>query len=62
MLSPLDFTTPNRFKSVSSLSYLVSLTVSEEDREIREISLYRTVNIWKLQPKLALGESYVYLV
>lgn len=47
MLSPLDFTTPNRFKSVaqklektknvvSSLSYLVSLTVSEEDREIRE--------------------------
>ena len=47
MLSPLDFTTPNRFKSVSSLSYLVSLglTVSEEDREIREISLYRTVNI-----------------
>ena len=57
MLSRLDFTTPNRFKSVSSLSYLVSLTVSEEDREIREISLYRTVNIWKLQPKLALGES-----
>ena len=45
MLSPLDFTTPNRFKSVSSLSYLVSLAVSEEDREIREISLYRTVNI-----------------